>query len=652
MKKIAIFLDNAANHAIYSRICGLYKRVYEENLDIAIYLYRSRAGWRFDEKYNIGEYNIFRLPDLDVFDGFVLIFNDLSEKQRNFVGWDACHEVARRVLETGKPAISIGTRIEGIHHVGIDNNASMSVIMRHLLEVHHCRSFWFLMGPEEHRECQERAKAISDYLAGWDNRDYSDFFYYESFNPLCGEHGFRHFYEKYGTLPDAIVCANDHIAIGACTEAARQGLSAPRDFLITGFDNINLAACHTPSLTTIDQRWPELGSVCIDYLQAAWAGEEFPKSTIVYTQMIRRQSCGCETAAPEEAAEIFNACIRQDMQHESFNRQLIRFENNLLVCESIQEIGKTFAPMLPHLGSDLLYLVLDRRFYSEREQTELLRDGSYAQEPGDSVFLKEGYPPEMQVAFVIDSTGVTAVDQSTDYMRRQYQALATPKDCIFLPVHFGDRSVGYIVINRAEQMIRDGYGVRAVQMLLGAIENLYIRNRLRGANDLLARASITDAMTGVYNRTGYQEVALPYYDRHHDEGRDLTIFFADMDGMKQINDQFGHESGDFAILSIVQALRRACPQDSIMARMGGDEFLVMMEVSDDQKVHEIIDNVRREVPLTEEANRLPYAPTVSIGYVITQMHSLLTLDDYIRIADERMYEEKAAHKQHHRQGER
>ncbi len=67
MKKIAIFLDNASNHAIYSRISGLFGSVYEEDLDIAIYLFRSRGAWRFDEKYNAGEYNIFRLPDLSVF---------------------------------------------------------------------------------------------------------------------------------------------------------------------------------------------------------------------------------------------------------------------------------------------------------------------------------------------------------------------------------------------------------------------------------------------------------------------------------------------------------------------------------------------------------------------------------------------------------
>ena len=641
MKKIAIFLDNASNHAIYSRISGVFRTLYEEELDCEVYLYRSRGAWRFDEKYNIGEYNIFRLPDFSDFDGFILIFNDLSDKMRDFVGWKACFEVIDRVRSSGKPAISIGTKIEGIHNVSIDNRASMTAMVRHIVEVHRSKSFWFIMGPEQHRESRERAEAIKAYLSEWYSRDYTDFFYFESFNPMCGEHGFRYLYEKFGELPDAIICANDHIAIGACTEAAKHGFVSPRDFLITGFDNIDMASCHTPSLTTIDQNWPRLGRVCMEYFKACFAGEDYPMDTTVYTQMLRRQSCGCESRTPDEAYDLFNESIRQNMELESFNRRLIKLENDLMVCGSVREIGEAFAPMLSYMKSDALYLVLDRRFYSGREQDSLFQ----GVDPGESLFLTEGYPPNMQLAFICENDTVVASDLSVNKMYESISKKRTPKDCMFLPVHFGEQSVGFIAISRAEHLIRSTYLVRAIQMLLSAIENFYIRSRLSGANSLLARASITDAMTGLYNRLGYQEIAHPFFEKHLDNTGILTVMFADMDDMKQINDRYGHEAGDHAIMSVAQAIRRACHSDSVICRMGGDEFMILARVKKEEQINSIIDLIREELPKTEAAKLLDQIPSVSIGYVICDPESSRDLDDYVRLSDSVMYEEKRRHKQ-------
>ena len=640
MKKIAIFLDNASNHAIYSRISGVFRTLYEENLDYEIYLYRSRGAWKYDEKYNIGEYNIFSLPDFSIFDAFILIFNDLSDKRKDFIGWKACFEVIDRVRKTGKPVITIGTKIEGMHNVSIDNRASMTALVRHLVEVHRCKNFWFIMGPEQHRESRERAEAITKYLSEWDNKDRSDYFYYESFNPMCGEHGFKYLYEKFEELPDAIICANDHIAIGACTEAARRGFVSPRDFLITGFDDIDMASCHTPSLTTIDQRWSELGRICMDYIKASFAGEDYPMDTTVYTQMHRRQSCGCETRTPDEASDLFNENRRQNMEQESFNRRLLKLENDLLMCGSVREIGEAYAQMLSYMKSDSLYLVLDRRFYSDREQDSLFQSG----DPGESLFLTKGYPPNMQLAFICENDTVVASDLPVEKMYSAFARKPSPKDYLFLPVHFGELSVGYIVIAHAEHLIRSTYLVRAIQMLLSAIENFYIRSRLSGANSLLARASITDAMTGFYNRLGYQEIAYPFFEEHLSDPGLLAVMFADMDNMKQINDRFGHASGDNAILSVAQAIRRACPDNSVICRMGGDEFMILARVKREEQIEQIITSIRDELPKTEAAKRLDHAPSVSIGYVICDPASNKNLDDYVKLSDSLMYEEKRRHK--------
>ena len=113
-----------------------------------------------------------------------------------------------------------------------------------------------------------------------------------------------------------------------------------------------------------------------------------------------------------------------------------------------------------------------------------------------------------------------------------------------------------------------------------------------------------------------------------------------MDGLKSINDRYGHENGDYAILSLAPAIRRVCPHDAVIARMGGDEFLILLREEDEERIREMIRRIKEEVPYTEAAGKLPYPPTVSVGFIVSDASPDQSLDHYVHLSDSLMYEEK------------
>ena len=120
--------------------------------------------------------------------------------------------------------------------------------------------------------------------------------------------------------------------------------------------------------------------------------------------------------------------------------------------------------------------------------------------------------------------------------------------------------------------------------------------------------------------------------------------FCDLDHLKYINDNYGHKAGDRAIIDIANTLREVLEKDSVIARMGGDEFVVMGTFVSKDDLNDIQEAVRTKLQALTEEERLPYDLTVSMGASIADASSTENLEHFVREADERMYAEKLKHR--------
>ena len=169
-------------------------------------------------------------------------------------------------------------------------------------------------------------------------------------------------------------------------------------------------------------------------------------------------------------------------------------------------------------------------------------------------------------------------------------------------------------------------------------EEEYIRQLAKAQNE----ASI-DALTGVKNKHAYLEVEA-HMDHQILEHRQspFAIVMLDINDLKKVNDTYGHLQGDKALIRIADAMRLAIKghhKRSLIARYGGDEFVILIWAENEVAVQNIIARIDRELrKLNKEANA-PYDLTVSIGY--EKASPDISLKDLIENADEHLYSEKA-----------
>ena len=156
----------------------------------------------------------------------------------------------------------------------------------------------------------------------------------------------------------------------------------------------------------------------------------------------------------------------------------------------------------------------------------------------------------------------------------------------------------------------------------------------------LLELSLRDHLTGLLNRRGFL-VMLPEHRKHAKRaGTPVVVLYADLDGLKQINDGQGHGRGDEAIRAVAVALRETFRESDLVARLGGDEFCVIAEADGQVDPRTFVG--RLDVALAEAGAKLDLPLSLSYGTVVTSAHGLEDVQALLEKADALMYEQKLA----------
>ena len=176
--------------------------------------------------------------------------------------------------------------------------------------------------------------------------------------------------------------------------------------------------------------------------------------------------------------------------------------------------------------------------------------------------------------------------------------------------------------------------------ITGAIETLQDMTERKEMEDEVRLMAVTDHLTGLYNRRGFVTLAEQQLRLSARSRKSAIIYSADLDGMKQINDTWGHDEGDRALINTASILRETFRTSDILARIGGDEFAVFSIDAMDVVPQSLVR--RLEISL-HEFNKLkdhPYCLSISIGMVAYDPENPCSLDDLMCRADEEMYARK------------
>lgn len=175
--------------------------------------------------------------------------------------------------------------------------------------------------------------------------------------------------------------------------------------------------------------------------------------------------------------------------------------------------------------------------------------------------------------------------------------------------------------------------------------NSQLVDRLRSVNEELFRVSVTDKMTGVYNREGLEYYTEPILKQAGEPGYKLFLLLADADCLKKVNDEWGHESGDKYISMVAEILQSVKPADLICARIGGDEFVLFGAMPEGQNPQEIVEAINHLVEQRQKEIVDGWEIGISAGYFWGKPDANKEYDDYSAIADHHMYKIKKAKKE-------
>lgn len=161
----------------------------------------------------------------------------------------------------------------------------------------------------------------------------------------------------------------------------------------------------------------------------------------------------------------------------------------------------------------------------------------------------------------------------------------------------------------------------------------------------LEALSLRDALTGLYNRRGFLELAGHELKAAERERQHCALFYADLDGMKQINDQLGHAVGDQALSSTADLLRRVFRASDIISRLGGDEFAIFAPDCDEAGVESSRARLGRAIEELNESRICPYRLSISTGASVWNPERPINLTRLLEAADASMYEQKRSARQ-------
>lgn len=229
------------------------------------------------------------------------------------------------------------------------------------------------------------------------------------------------------------------------------------------------------------------------------------------------------------------------------------------------------------------------------------------------------------------------------------------KSLAMVPIRSLD-PVGAIGVYWATHHEADAEQVRVLQALADstavAMENIRVyteldrrvRERtkeLEEANEAVRNLLLLDELTGLYNRRGFNLMAEQSHKDARRAGTDQVVSFIDADGLKQVNDAYGHHAGDELLRSLADVLRHTFREADVIARLGGDEFCVLGTAqSNGQAMAQRLEAAIAK--FNEEAAVRGFELKASCGISSWSAHSGQTLDEVIRQADQAMYSAKRA----------
>jgi len=542
-----------------------------------------------------------------------------------------------------KPIISIAMDLgmEGTTYTKIQCNQAFSDVIKHLIEKHNCKKIGFMSANQTiSAEATQRFEAYKFALAD-NNLKYDDNIVFHG--AFTQDTGYRVLRDNFSTKEevnfDALLVANDNMALGCIIALQELGVKIPKDVKVVGFDNTTHAYMVTPKLSTIDQNISQQGYIAAEKMLQKLNGLDIPSEIEMPLSPIYRQSCGCiDEKNLEQIYLDSNGITHPDLDVESIGLHASEKYYNLV--PKIDNVYRLFD--LIKTSNSLEQLFYTMPYCLDNADMETI-SVCFAEEPQIiEKYQKFEVPKKVHINMLIDNNSKQqefSPSISFNPLERIFPEGFNNKPGVYLfqTLFSVEKNYGYFITKLTSEM----YSVYPLflKILISSMAFSYEYTQLIQNNNTLNTVSKTDELTTLLNRRGFFDLGQKNIDIAIEMNNKGLVFFIDMDGLKIMNDTYGHDMGDLAIKTQAKVLKQTFRANDIIARLGGDEFVVIAIGMGTDTIPKIRKKIEKTNKILSKEQKLPMPISCSIGVIPFNKKSN-KLADLLLDADKLLYEEK------------
>ncbi len=595
----------------------------------SVLVYNMCASLSWNDAHESPEGAVYDLIEWEKIDIAIIMDERLKSRSLSL-------KIIAKAEKYGKPVIMVdGDYDKGIN-IRFDYENGFEAITRHVIE-HHKRKKVYFMGGIPGNSFSETRKEIYLKVMRENGLEVKDHMISHGYFWPGGAQEAAMAIISSGELPDAIICANDIMALNTMLILQKSGIEVPDQVIVTGFDGIDEIYFSTPQLTSCICNYEKIANLTADIILKIYKNPDAPKpdkkslASLIGTvhklplDVIIAGSCGCcesRLTPPNYLTQLNNRTITLPDETRSIFR----------IMETMQN-ARTTAEASVSMKRDSIHsidVIVNKSYTLWNNNPALRHDGPVFE---DDMFLFFRSDDEYFVPRDIKKTDI--MEDFKTFIQSGFPLVFNALDYINIPFgfvcfHFPNYSeLSYTKIPLIITSIRNAIGgfatIQYQKYMSKQMEEIYK----------------IDTLTGLFNRAGFARNFRDMQDRLKSTGGHVTVILSDLDRLKKINDIHGHSAGDNAIQQSARALKLACPDDALCVRFGGDELLAVIEGdADTDKIKEKINAYLEEY--NSSAGR-PYKVSSSIGTYKTTGKDDIDFETLVKKADESMYKEKEEH---------
>jgi len=595
--------------------------------DSNLYVFANYVSYKDKKEHIEGSYQIMHLPDFSQFDGVIMARNTIQHAP-------TAEYVQEQIRESGIAAVSIDLELPGMSCFNVSSYEAEFAMVEHFIEAHGAKEIVYVSGSLFRPEGEKRYRAYCDAMKKHGLPVKEENVYVGDFATEGGQVAARAMLEK-GKVPEYIICGNDAMAAAIIDEFKTNGIRIPEDVKIAGFDDAELCELQTPALTTVNKQQHYAGYHAVKEILSQVEGNP-QKNYEVPCELIIRRSCGCdgeEIYNLEKLKDRYLHTLVQDQRAADIVRNMSAEYSGM---ERPEDLIWATRKYIEELGLKRFYLCMcdEERLFGTHEDN---LTGSV-----DLQQVSSDYTPEITIPMAYED------GKFCEYGAfRKGQVL--PDECrdrdggnfyVVVPVYYQKWCYGYCVCGNSGFPMDSSMFYACVMNIGIGLENIRKWMLLKGTVDRLNDMWVYDTMTGIYNRAGFYHHAKKMFQKAQEQEDRIFIVFVDVDGLKPVNDNLGHEAGDNLIREMAEAVKMSMNGDRIGMRYGGDEFVLFGRCKAGESEESIIGELRGNMFFRNQESDYPFKLSASLGISIYEAKEVDKLEKLVELADQKMYEEK------------